>query len=52
MSFRIDTGTGRIFIADDGAVFAPPSDSRFDASFSNTIPLGNGCHLHFENGGK
>lgn len=41
MSFRIDTGTGRIFIADDGAAFAPPSDSRFDASFSNTIPLGN-----------
>ena len=41
VSFRIDTGTGRIFIADDGAAFAPPSDSRFDASFSNTIPLGN-----------
>ena len=43
VSFRIatGTGTGRIFIADDGAAFAPPSDSRFDASFSNTIPLGN-----------
>ncbi|MAX58654.1 MAG: hypothetical protein CL755_07395 [Chloroflexi bacterium] len=41
VSFRIDIGTGRIFTADDGAAFAPPSDSRFDASFSDTTPLGN-----------
>lgn len=41
VSFRIDTGTGRIFTADDGAAFAPPPDSRFDASFTDTTPSGN-----------
>ena len=41
VSYRIDTGTRRIFTADDGAAFVPPSDSRFDASFSDTTPLGN-----------
>lgn len=41
VSYRIETAKGTIFTADDGAAFAPPSDSRFNASFSDTTPLGN-----------
>lgn len=41
VSYRIETSTGKIFTADDAAAFAPPPDSRFDASFSDTSPAGN-----------
>ena len=41
VSFRIDEATGNVFTADDGAAFAPPPDSRLDASLSDTLPSGN-----------
>ena len=41
VSYRIDTVTGRVFTADDGAALAPPPDSRLDASFSDLSPSGN-----------
>ena len=41
VSYRIETSTGKIFTADDGAAFAPLPDSRFDASFSDSSPSGN-----------
>jgi len=41
VSYRIDTVTGRVFTADDGAALAPPPDSRLDASFSDLPPSGN-----------
>ena len=41
VSYRIDTVTGRVFTADDGATLVPPPDSRLDASFSDLSPSGN-----------
>ena len=41
VSYRIETAKGTIFTADDGAAFAPPPNSRLDASFSTTLPSGN-----------
>lgn len=41
VSYRIETATGRIFVADDGAAFAPLPDSRFDAAFTDLSPSGN-----------
>ena len=41
VSYRIETAKGLVFTADDAAAFAPPPNSRFDASFSDTTPSGN-----------
>lgn len=38
VSWRMDTRSGRVFPAADGAAFAPPSESRLDVSQFSTLP--------------